>query len=347
MKAKRSEVLHLDYVTIKGHFIMENGVAILAESVVDKKPSEIKAIYEQASKGKLYDYQYALSSGFIRAKRDIAKEVQVRQEQLEEDAKRIAEIPVKPKQEFSIILAIRLVMLFVGVGAMSMSIFYNQEALRDYLPPFFAVVLSITMIVFSTMAFEASVLFHNRHMNLFSCMFAVLWLVVTIYSMFSIMSVNFTNYHAKEAVALAENKDVNSGRLQLASIASKKVIQNDQINSQKAKIEEYKTREKQNSWTLAQYESELKKLQAGLIALIDAELVIQKETPDSVLSTDLKRETFFEYFGKLLRVSPALLQFLLSTLPALFIDLIAPFSVAIAIFLGKEGEENGKEKRNS
>lgn len=346
MKEKTSAALGLKYVVIDGNYITEEGVKFTVAETVGKDAKSICAMHAQRKKeGKLYDYVYAKNNGYIRARRDYESEIATRTEKVSKTAENAPEIPL-PKEGFKITIVgvFRVVMLCVGALSMFMLILYSRAFQLEYLSPFGATVLAITMTVFATAAFEAVFLFWKRQMYGFAVMFSFLWLLVAAFSMASTMSVNFSRYTEKREVSFAENKEVNSGRLQLDSIAEKKKLNQEELDAAKATLTEYQQKEKQYEWQTNQYKSAISRLTKERKALIDDEIKIKENTPDSVLKSNATKVTFYDYLGKLWGIEPDFLQFILSILPALFLDLIAPFSVAISIFLE---DEDGRDKKKA
>ena len=348
MTERRSEFLGCNYLTVNGNYLTETGVLLSIGDVQGKSKEEVTDIYNKAiDRQKLYDYMYAKTTGHLRARRDYVKEEVALKAQKEaaQEVPKLAPVPVKKAVKLTKLLltpisAIRAVMLAVGIGAMVTSVYYVREALTVYIHPFFATMMSITMVIFATSAFEAVVPFWHKGTKGFSIIFGSVWILVTIFMMSSTMNVNFDSYKAKNASSLQDNKEVNSGRLQLASIEAKKKIQEELIQTKKDEITAYNLKEKTSQWQKTVYSADLSKLQKDYQKLLDDGIAIQKATPDSALTKDIRKMTFYDYVGKLLHQDADFLQFLISILPALFNDIIAPLSVAMSIFLTEKKEEN-------
>lgn len=332
LEEKHSKALEMNYIILDNkNILFQDGVLLNKKEVAPKdgvKKTFTEIIKAHSDyKGDLYDYAYARNSGFLRRKRGTAKP----KEQVTPVVKNVAQ---KEKKEIKVnsIDVIRAITLFVGIGAMCLSIYYNFEYFKEYLPLAFAVLFSVVIVTFATSAFEVSILFRKKGQKFLANSFLTLWFVVLFMSMTAIMATNFNRYESSVIQQMEDNKEVNADRLALETIKDKK----ENNLTLRAELDKKIIIYEEKKWGTMALLNQKSKLISDYDKLLDEEQKIKQRSPEAVLTQETKKLTFFDYAGRLLKADARVLQFIVSIFPALFMDIIAPFSVAVTIFLSKE-----------
>ena len=63
--------------------------------------------------------------------------------------------------------------------------------------------------------------------------------------------------------------------------------------------------------------------------------------------TEIKRKSFYEWIGTILKVKAMYIEFWLSVFPAIFIDIVAPIAIALSMFLRKYSKETIEKMKKS
>jgi hypothetical protein len=101
---------------------------------------------------------------------------------------------------------LRIALLAVGLGAASLSVYFTRVWLLDFLSPFRAALLSTLMVVFAASAFEVAVLLWRRRAYIPVVIFAILWAIVTGFSMFSTVGGQFFRYRVTASAEAAAER---------------------------------------------------------------------------------------------------------------------------------------------
>ena len=82
---------------------------------------------------------------------------------------------------------------------------------------------------------------------------------------------------------------------------------------------------------------ELEKLQNELQANLTEQQQLLSETPEVTQEVTKRKESMFSFLGRLIHLEGGILEFIMSTLSAIFVNLIAPLSLtAVTELLKKE-----------
>lgn len=248
-------------------------------------------------------------------------------------------------KNYSVMEILRWVFLFIGLGAAYMSILYSFKWLVDFMDQFSAFLLSTIVVLFSIASAEMIIYFRQKGKKTLFILFIVLWSVVTIFSMLSTVA---GQYNAKihdlskrfEQISEEENK-IDSRHefdtLRRSFLEAKEKLSLDCTRFQKM-LSEFDTIEKINkekksysslNWQYNQCKKELSILDGK----IESNFNKSKNERNSVKSIP---PDFFVWLSKIFGLSPALTQFLMAIFPAIFIDLVAPISFGIFMFLKTE-----------
>jgi hypothetical protein len=253
------------------------------------------------------------------------------------------------------ILVIRGAMLLVSGVAVWISIYFSRLWLLSFLSPFRALALAGVMVLYATVAPQIiGVILGHRTIGrwLSIGLIGLTALMVMVFSMTSTVAGQYAGF------ALTEAEGIQESAAQTVSIARADLI-TDQITEVRRRIEdkqeeidavqvllkEFDTLEKRTeNWTFyLTTMGDLERLGEDMAGLQDelrelrerqAELITE-ETVGVVESARFETRTFYQWLGGLLSAAPDRVQFWLSMFPAVFVDIIAPLALAIALFLGR------------
>lgn len=360
---RTSSALGVRYISSNKKFITETGVVFTHDEVRGKSVEEIKALYEERLTGVLYDYAYTKSTGFFRKHKNMAEVRAHAQEMLHENNVTIEE-PQRQKEILSgsqslPVTILRVVMGLVGMAAILLSANYTTEFLRKSNTSFISYVLSWSMIVFSVAAFDIIVYFWmqpNKKHRLLSGVFAVLWIVVVCFSMFSTMEVNFSRYKALEVASVQDYAQVNTARLSADILMRQIEALERSVKEKTDAATAYANREVVSAWYLQQFQDDVTATTAKLETAYTELKDVYSQSSEALVTTETRAVTFYDSIEAMFGIQASKVHFIVHILPAVFIDIIAPFSIATALFLGgsveisrqgrkKEGEDHEEERQ--
>jgi len=336
MREKVSNILGVRYVVVDRHFVTQPGVAFSFQEVEENTPENIKRMYkERLSSGDIYDYTYAKTTGFLRRKKGYFKEYSV----ADTDNKNSV---VNLFGFGSLIFFLVAALITVGVGAIYMSFRYTSQYLQEYLDKYSAMILSFTMAVFATSAFEVAVILWQHHKaRAMPSILLALWFCVTVFSMNSTMAVNYNGYRIMKQQSLEAKSEENSGRLLLPVIDEQINTVARQIDVMEQSINNYIGTEGYSEWRASVMRKELEELVSKRDVLVVEKKEILSKTPEAAIIEDTTERTYFDSVAEITNMKPETFSFILNAFPAIFIDLIAPFSFAAALMLLGDKKKKG------
>lgn len=364
LEEKVSKHLGVKYVYLPEvkKFLCNNGVIFTLEEY--KNGIDINSEYKKRSKeGKLYDYDYAKNTGLLREKKNaFAGEKNLKVSYVSEnhstpkninsraegDSRTVVKTEsrqrsnpdrwnesnsdgCKEKQGFAVMVICALLAL-TSVISMYISTLHTATYLYDYVDVFSSWLMSASVTAYNSTAFEVSVLFHVRKRNFMASIFMLLWITVTLFSMTTTVSVFYDRFNFTEAQIAEENKEIDSGKLAL-SILQKK--ENDLREAIKFKQKDIEYRQEREYATSA-VRKELVTLEEELQKNLSEQQEIMSKTPEAVKENVKKKESLFAFIGRLLHIEGGILEFIMSTLSAIFVNLIAPLSLTAVTELLKK-----------
>lgn len=233
----------------------------------------------------------------------------------------------KSRSSFLIIL----ILAFASVCSMYESTLHTATYLYDYVDLISAWLLSTAVTAYNSSAFEVSVMFHNMKRNFMAFIFMLLWAMVTVFSMATTVSVFYDRFNFNETQIAQENKAVDSNKLGLELLRTKEKDLREAIEFKKKDIE---YRQKHEYATTA-VRLELENLQKELQENLTEQQKLLEETPEVMEEKLQKKESLFSFLGRMIGLEGGILEFIMSTLSAIFINLIAPLSLTAVIELNK------------
>lgn len=269
-------------------------------------------------------------------------------------------VPQDKKRQWSII-GLQISMLVIGLGAVILSIYYTTIWLIDFLPLMLAVLLSTIMVGFSVSAFETLIAFLSGKVKsgpvsklIISSAFIVLWIIVTFFSITSTVAGQYNKHidQVKKKIAssptgykltaIREEKadceiQLKDAREQLAMLSKIAGGMSD-LSSRSSHGRVWND----TQWRMVK----VNKTIAGLLDRIqklrsqESELLNSSKESGIVLANN-KGEMildFYDWLARVLGLSKDQVQFWMSLFPAVFVDVIAPVSLAVALFLKRQEE---------
>lgn len=367
LKEKISKRLKVPYVAVtyndKKYYLCNNGVIFADEEYLDY--ADLNVEYERREKeDKLYDYAYAKSTGLLRKKRTSTKNEegngQIPERKLSDNTRRVSNLSTeevtKSKQETAktneegtkhgtelkdeterksgstAVGFIIALLAFTSLISGYISTLQTATYLYDYVDVISSWLMSASVTAYNVTAFEVAVLFRQNKRYGLTIVFISLWAIVTLFSMATAVSVFYDRFNFNETVVAEENKTIDSNKLALELLRTKEKDLRDAIEFKKKDIE-YR---QEKDYATATVRSELVKLQEDLQENLSEQQKLLSETPEVVEEVTKKKERLFAFLGRMLHVDSGVFEFIMSTLSAIFVNLIAPMSLVAVTELKKK-----------
>lgn len=387
LEEKISKHLGVKFVELdikgKKYYLCENGVIFSDAEYMNY--ADLNVEYERRAKeDKLYDYQYAKSTGLVRKKRTATVQPKSNEGSAQKEQKVLSEnkasigsknIPGRNggdnsnesvqgrvshtsgmgkgaekqagdytgrrldnslnrpgKSEGFSILSIIILLGFTSVISMYISTLHTATYLFDYVDIFSAWLMSASVTAYNSTAFEVSVLFKQRKRYVLSFVFMFLWVLVTVFSMATTVSVFYDRFNFTESQIAEENKEADSNKLALQLLQKKEADLREAIVFKKKDIEYRQERE----YATTAVRNELVKLEEQLQENLSEQQKLLSSTPEVVETVAKRKESLFSFLGRLMHLEGGILEFIMSTLSAIFVNLIAPFSLTAVTELRKK-----------
>ena len=217
--------------------------------------------------------------------------------------------------------------------SMYISTLHTATYLRDYVEIISAWLMSASITAYNSTAFEVSVMFKLKKRYFLSFIFIFLWTLVTLFSMTTTVSVFYDRFNFNEVQTEQENKGLDSAKLQIELLQKKEDSLRESIEFKKKDIE-YR---QEHDYATTAVRLELADLEKQLQENLEEQKDVLSDTPDVVKEEVKRKESLFAFLGRKLKIEGGVLEFIMSTLSAIFINLIAPFSmIAITELVRKE-----------
>ena len=338
LEEKISKNLGVPYIYLpdKRKFLCSNGVLFTMEEY--KAGIDIKEEYEKRKKDDtLFDYTYAKSTGLLRKKRKLSNDNAEKKQDLKTDNTVIKteKVTVKAEKSDKSVLVICLLLFFTSLVSMYISTLHTATYLFDYVDVFSAWLMSASVTAYNSTAFEVSVLFHTKKRNLIASIFMLLWVLVTLFSMVTTISVFYDMFNFTESQIAEENREIDANKLSLALLQKKEKDLRDSIDFKKKDIEYRQEKE----FSTNAVRQELNKLQEELQKNLSLQQKVLEETPIIAESNVNRKESLFSFLGRNLGIEGNIIEFIMSTLSAIFVNLIAPLSLTAVTELLKQKEK--------
>lgn len=338
LEEKISKNLGVPYIYLpdKRKFLCSNGVLFTMEEY--KAGIDIKAEYEKRKKDDtLFDYTYAKNTGLLRKKRKLNNDNAEKKQDLNTDntAIKAEKVTVKAEKSGKSVFVICLLLFFTSLVSMYISTLHTATYLFDYVDVFSAWLMSASVTAYNSTAFEVSVLFHTKKRNLIASIFMLLWILVTLFSMVTTISVFYDMFNFTETQIAEENREIDANKLSLDLLQKKEKDLRDSIDFKKKDIEYRQGKE----FSTNAVRQELNKLQEELQKNLSLQQKVLEETPIIAESNVNRKESLFSFLGRNIGIEGSIIEFIMSTLSAIFVNLIAPLSLTAVTELLKQKEK--------
>ena len=372
LEEKISEHLGKPYIYLKDQkkFLCSNGVLFTLDEY--KNGIDINAEYERRTKeDMLYDYAYAKNTGLLRKKRGYSKmlvdsspvEQTVENGALENEkiATESTSVPEQKKndetvpkvdvleaegrngnsldrqgekQGLSVIFIVAL-LGFTSLISGYISTLHTATYLYDYVDMISSWLMSSSVTAYNATAFEVSVIFKSKKRYGLTFVFITLWSMVTLFSMATTVSVFYDRFNFTEAQIAQENKQSDSNKLALELLRTKEKDIREAIEFKKKDIE-YR---QEKDYATTAVRTELNNLQTKLQENLTEQENLLKETPEITEKVTKRKESLFSFLGRLMHLEGGILEFLMSTMSAIFINLISPLSLTAVTEILKNNKQ--------
>ena len=379
LEEKISEHLGKPYIYLKDQkkFLCSNGVLFTLDEY--KNGIDINAEYERRTKeDMLYDYAYAKNTGLLRKKRGYSKmlvdsspaeqivengalekqnnegiykesfeKIAVENPSVPEQKKNDETVPNEAegrnrnsldrqgeKQGFSVMFIVAL-LGFTSLISGYISTLHTATYLYDYVDMISSWLMSSSVTAYNATAFEVSVIFKSKKRYGLTFVFITLWSMVTLFSMATTVSVFYDRFNFTEAQIAQENKQSDSNKLALELLRTKEKDIREAIEFKKKDIE-YR---QEKDYATTAVRAELNNLQTKLQENLTEQENLLKETPEITEKVTKRKESLFSFLGRLMHLEGGILEFVMSTMSAIFINLISPLSLTAVTEILKNNKQ--------
>lgn len=235
------------------------------------------------------------------------------------------------KQGFSVMFIVTL-LGFTSLISGYISTLHTATYLYDYVDVFSAWLMSASVTAYNATAFEVSVIFKSKRRFGLAFVFITLWAMVTLFSMATTVSVFYDRFNFIETQIALENKQTDSNKLALELLQKKESDLRESIEFKKKDIE-YR---QEKDYATTAVRTELNELQEELQKNLSEQQRLLQETPEVTAKAAKRKESLFAFLGRLMKIEGGVLEFIMSTLSAIFVNLISPLSLTAVTELLKK-----------
>lgn len=354
-----SKLLGIPYVFLedKQLYVCSDGV-IFTEEEYQNGEVTVSEMLRREREEQLYDYVYAKSSGILRKKRGTTKTEEA-MEKVQEQTSSILDTNRNDRGQTSVrsedkvystresghneasrrntnspksVLVICVLLAFTSAISMYISTLHTATYLTDYADMISAWLMSASVTSYNATAFEVSVLFRSNRRHFMSILFMFLWVLVTLFSMATTVSVFYDSFNFNEYQISEENREADSNKLALEMLHRKEKALREDIAYKKKDIDF----RQEHDYATTAVRNELTKLQEELQINLSDQQKLMETTPEVVEEKIQRKESLFTFLGRLLHLEGGILEFIMSTLSAIFVNLIAPLSLTAVVELLKK-----------
>lgn len=220
---------------------------------------------------------------------------------------------------------------FTSIISGYISTLHTATYLYDYVDVISAWLMSASVTAYNSTAFEVSVLFHRNKRNFIAFVFMSLWCMVTLFSMATTVSVFYDRFNFTETQIAEDNKELDSFKYSLELLQKK---ESDLRRAITLKEKDIAYRQEREFATTA-VRVELNKLESDLQKNLSEQQKLLASKPEIKSNVIQRKESLFTFLGRILGLEGGILEFTMSTLSAIFVNLIAPLSLSAVIELSK------------
>lgn len=248
----------------------------------------------------------------------------------------------KPTNKFSMLVLCRIVMGIIGISCIVCSIRFTYSFNKLNMPRLWGFILSSAIAIFTSFCFTIREYLKQDKKNFQANLFIVLYLMGVSYSIFTAVAGQYNDYliNNKNTVEIKRIESINDKKYELLSEEKSRYLKqveklNNQIESQQKIIDnlsesperkfEYNNTWKQTLNIISDLQNQVDELE-DKISNIDFELI------SSVVTDSNESKNIFDWIADLFKISPDIIQFIISLFPAIFIDLVSPFAIMFAFY---------------
>lgn len=235
------------------------------------------------------------------------------------------------KQGFSVMFIVTL-LGFTSLISGYISTLHTATYLYDYVDMISAWLMSASVTAYNATAFEVSVIFKSKRRFGLAFVFITLWTMVTLFSMATTVSVFYDRFNFIETQIALENKQTDSNKLALELLQKKESDLRESIEFKKKDIE-YR---QEKDYATTAVRTELNELQEELQKNLSEQQRLLQETPEVTEKAAKRKESLFAFLGRLMKIEGGVLEFIMSTMSAIFVNLISPLSLTAVTELLKK-----------
>ena len=363
------------YLKDQKKFLCSNGVLFTLEEYKNGIDINAE-YERRANEDMLYDYNYAKSTGLLRKKRGYSKMLSgsstaengafekvtaenpsvTEQKKNDETVPKVSEDSTsglqhkvsvqkdtsevrhevegrgqEEKQGFSVMFIVAL-LGFTSLISGYISTLHTATYLYDYVDVFSAWLMSASVTAYNATAFEVSVIFKSKRRFGLTFVFITLWAMVTLFSMATTVSVFYDRFNFTETQIALENKQTDSNKSALELLQKKESDLRESIEFKKKDIEYRQERD----YATTAVRAELNELQEELQKNLSEQQQLLQETPEVAEKVTKRKESLFAFLGRLMKIEGGVLEFIMSTFSAIFVNLISPMSLTAVTELLKK-----------
>lgn len=234
------------------------------------------------------------------------------------------------RQNFSVAFIIVL-LAFTSLISGYISTLQTATYLYDYVDMISAWLMSSSVTAYNVTAFEVAVLFKQNRRYGLTFVFITLWVTVTVFSMATAVSVFYDRFNFNETAVAEDNRAIDSNKLSLELLQKKEADLREAIAFKKQDIQ-YR---QEHDYATTAVRNELVKLEADLQDNLSVQQELLADTPEVTQEVIKKKERLFAFLGRMLNVDSGVFEFIMSTLSAIFVNIISPMSLVAVTELNK------------
>lgn len=190
-------------------------------------------------------------------------------------------------------------------------------------------ILAVIMVLFETVAFSVSVEYKQKGNIAFSVLFFVMFCFVEFYSMTNTLQVFYNSFEGYQQSSYDDFEEVNTVRAELEAVRTLKEQKLRQIEVQEKNLDYYR----EHAFGVRDLTEGLRILTEEYEELVSKEVELSRKNSMAAVTEETKRKTFYDLLSDIFNVDGGVIAVILACFPALFIDLLAPFSASAALFL--------------
>ena len=314
----------------RGYSKMLSGSSTAENEALEKIATENLSITEQKKNGETVPKVSEDSTNGLQHKVSERKDTrEVRQETKGRNGNSLDR--QEEKQGFSVMFIVAL-LGFTSLISGYISTLHTATYLYDYVDMISAWLMSASVTAYNATAFEVSVIFKSKRRFGLAFIFITLWAMVTLFSMATTVSVFYDRFNFIETQIALENKQSVSNKLALELLQKKESDLRESIEFKKKDIE-YR---QEKDYATTAVRTELNELQEELQKNLSEQQLLLQETPEVTEKVTKRKESLFAFLGRLMKIEGGVLEFIFSTMSAIFINLIAPLSLTAVTELLKK-----------